>query len=146
MSKKPAPGYPDNNPKTQFGMAKVPLQTIPPSALYHLADALGDGGAKYYPFNWRDYTISSSVYFAAAMRHLLAWWDGEEKAPDSDVHHLAHALACLALVLDAFDVGKLNDDRPPPGKFPQHAATYATNERRLKRVLKPRPHDAGRKS
>jgi hypothetical protein len=44
----------------------------------------------------------------------MAWFNGEECAQDSGVHHLAHAMACLAILLDAKTCGKLNDDRPPP--------------------------------
>jgi hypothetical protein len=78
---------------------------------------MSDGKAKYGPMNWREKRVTSSVYYNAAMRHLMAWWDGEDLAPDSGVHHLAHAMACLAIVLDAESVGKLNDDRPTPGNF-----------------------------
>lgn len=108
-------GYPDNNPKTLLGVRKVPYHYVPPSAVIHLAMALKDGARKYGPYNWRSKAISSSTYFAACKRHLDAWWDGEEVAEDSGVHHLAHAMACMALLLDAESVGMLNDDRPPPG-------------------------------
>lgn len=108
-------GYPDNNPKTQFGVQKVPLNTVPPVAILYLAQALGDGAVKYGPYNWREYPISSSVYYGAMLRHIFAWWDGEENAEDSGVHHLGHAMACMALLLDAQSLGVLNDDRPVQG-------------------------------
>ena len=110
-------GYPDDNPKTQFGMTKVPMHLVPPVAIGHMALAFGNGAGKYGPFNWREKTISSTVYYAAAMRHLQAWYDGEDIAPDSGVHHLAHAMACCAMVLDGESTGMLNDNRPPPGGF-----------------------------
>jgi len=115
--------YPDNNPKTAVGAAKVPLHLVPPSAKHYLALALADGAKKYGPYNWRDSAISVSVYVAAAQRHLDAFWDGEDCADDSGVHHLAHAMACFALLLDAKEVGMLHDDRPTPGGVPalQHA-------------------------
>jgi Domain of unknown function (DUF5664) len=112
------PGYPDNNPKTAFGVKKLPLHLVPPSAIAHLARAFSDGARKYGPYNWRDHAISSSVYYGAAMRHLTAWWDGEDINPDSGHLHLAHAMACLAMILDGDSVGKLNDDRPPWGAMP----------------------------
>jgi hypothetical protein len=43
---------------------------------------------------------------------LFAWFDGEEVASDSGVHHLGHAMACLAILLDAQETGNLVDDRP----------------------------------
>lgn len=108
-------GYPDNNPKTAVGVSKVPLHLVPPSAKHYLALALADGARKYGPYNWRDHAISVSVYKAAMERHLDAFWDGENLAPDSGIHHIAHAMACCALILDAMTIGKLNDDRPAPG-------------------------------
>lgn len=111
-----APGYPDGNPKTAVGAAKLPLDLVPPIAMQHLAAAFKDGEAKYNPFNWREQQVSSTVYYAAAMRHLFAWFDGEDFADDSGVHHLAHAMACMAIVLDAESVGMLNDNRPTAGK------------------------------
>lgn len=107
--------YPDNNPKTAIGALKVPLHLVPPSAKHYLAMALADGAKKYGPYNWRDAAISISVYKAAMERHMDAFWDGEELAPDSGVHHVAHAMACCALILDAMSVGKLHDDRPTAG-------------------------------
>lgn len=112
------PGYPDDNPKTQFGLKKVPMHLVPPIAIAQCALAFENGAGKYGPFNWREKTISSTVYYGAAMRHLQAWYDGEDYAPDSGVHHLAHVMACCAMVLDGQSIGKLNDNRPPPGALP----------------------------
>lgn len=108
-------GYPDDNPKTLYGIKKCPLQLIPPSAKAHLSLAFSDGADKYGPYNWREKRVSSSIYIGAAQRHIDAWWDGEEKAADSGVHHLGHAMACMAIILDAQHTGNLNDDRPEPG-------------------------------
>lgn len=107
--------YPDNNPKTLVGAAKIPLHLVPPAAVHYLAMAMADGGKKYGPYNFRDIPISSSTYYAAALRHMMAWWDGEDVAEDSGVQHLAHAMACCALVLDSMSTGKLKDDRPAKG-------------------------------
>lgn len=110
---KPSVSYPDNNPKTAFGMAKTPLDLVPTELINHVAQAFANGAAKYGPYNWRTAKISSSVYYAAAMRHLMAWWEGEEKAADSGVHHLGHAGACIAMILDTQHTPLLNDNRPP---------------------------------
>lgn len=105
----------DNNPKTRLGALKVPLHLVPPSAKYYLALALEDGAGKYGPYNFREEAISISTYKAAMERHMDAFWDGEDIAEDSGVHHVAHAMACAALILDAMSVGKLVDDRPANG-------------------------------
>lgn len=107
--------YPDDNPKTIYGDKKLPLHLAPMSAVHAMAEAFADGAKKYGPYNWREKTVSSTVYYGAALRHLAAWFDGEELAEDSGVPHLSHALACLAILVDAASIGKLNDNRPLRG-------------------------------
>ena len=109
-------GYPDNNPKTQFGLAKLPLHLVPPAALRALARAFANGAKKYGPFNWREKKISVTVYYAACLRHLTDYYDRIDEgdlAPDSQVHHIDHAMACLAMIKDTQGSALLNDDRPP---------------------------------
>lgn len=104
---------PDNNPKTRCGgMNKLPLHLVPPRAVAHIALAFSDGATKYQPFNWHDEKISASVYYGAALRHLNAWWEREEVAADGVAHHLAHAAACLCMLLDTMGTPMLNDNRP----------------------------------
>lgn len=100
------------NPKDKIGSYKVDLSLLPPVSLVHGAYALMDGAMKYGRFNWRSQPVQAHVYVAACMRHLLAWYDGEEAAQDSGVHHLGHALACCAILLDAEHNRALIDDRP----------------------------------
>lgn len=121
-------GYKDNNPKTLVGASKVPLHLVPPSAKHFLAEALGDGARKYGPYNWRDSKISISTYKAAMERHIDAFWDGEDYAADSGVHHVAHAMACCALILDAMSIDMLVDDRPTPGATPGLQKEYVTKK------------------
>lgn len=119
-------GYPDGNPKTAMGAAKVPLHLVPPSATHHLALAFKDGAVKYGPYNWRDKGVSASVYIAAAMRHMDAFRDGEDLSRDAQVHHLGHVMACCAIVLDAMSVGMLNDDRPTKGAAADLQSSFAS--------------------
>lgn len=109
-------GLTDTNPKTKYGKAKPQLGLIPGPALVLIADAFADGAEKYGPANWRVDPVSASTYFNAALRHLFSWYDGERSAADSGCHHLSHAAACLAIVLDAEAQGTLVDDRPTAGK------------------------------
>ena len=103
--------YPDDNPKTVLGLRKPAMSCVPPVALLHLSHAMMDGEQKYGRMNWREHTVSSSVYYDAAMRHLMAWFDGETYAPDSGAHHLGHVMACCAILLDGESLAVLNDDR-----------------------------------
>lgn len=100
-----------SNPKDIIGSDKLPLHLWPASATAMGAIGLLEGATKYGRANWRAAGVRSSIYVDACMRHLAAWMEGEEVAPDSGVPHLANALACLAIIVDAQAAGKLNDDR-----------------------------------
>lgn len=103
------------NPKDLVGLTKPPLRLVPPALLLHVSGAMADGAAKYGPFNWREHPVRLTVYVEAAMRHLLAYLDGEDCARDSKRLHIAHVAACMAILLDALETGNLVDDRPTPG-------------------------------
>lgn len=79
-----------------------------------LAHALKDGADKYGEYNWRDYAIENGGYVAACMRHLQDYYAGEETAPDSGIHHIAHAMATLAILMDAIVRDYVVDTRPKP--------------------------------
>lgn len=107
----------DSNPKTTLGAKKPDMSVVPPAALLHLATAMMNGADKYGPFNWRDQPVSARVYVAAAMRHLASFLDGEDFSADTaaagrPVHHLAHVMACCAIILDAAHCSTLIDNRP----------------------------------
>lgn len=105
------------NPKDLIGATKVSISKFPMVALLHGSHALMNGAVKYGPYNWRAKDVIASIYVDAAMRHLAAWFEGEELADDSGVHHLGHAIACLAIVLDAQEGKTLIDDRPEQRGF-----------------------------
>jgi len=108
----------DTNPKDLVGQTKLQTWLVPPSAKIALAEALTDGANKYGPFNWREKGVRATVYIAAAERHVMSFLDGEDLAEDSGVHHLAHAMACFAILLDAIAQGNIVDDRPIKGASP----------------------------
>ncbi len=105
------------NPKDSQGIKKVPLHLIPPSALIEEAMCMGDGAEKYGPYNWREEgkPVTVTIYVAAAMRHLLAFMDGEDLDPDSGHLHLGHLRAGIGVVMDAMACGNAIDDRPVKG-------------------------------
>lgn len=105
----------DTNPKDRIGVTKPQLHLVPRSFVIRVAQAMADGARKYGPFNWRTKRVRATVYVSAAERHLGAWFDGEDNAADSGVHHLAHAGACIGILVDAIETGNLVDDRPTPG-------------------------------
>lgn len=115
------------NPKDLLGQNKPSISLIPPSSLFYLAEAMKNGATKYGPYNWRDRKVQSTIYVDAVFRHLLAYIDGEEDAEDSKISHLAHAMASLAILIDAKESNCLIDTRPKKG----------TSNEIIKRFTKP---------
>lgn len=105
----------NSNPKQQYGDLKLPVHRVPPIALAYLAMGCGEGARKYGPFNWREIDIEAMTYIGAALRHIMAWIDGEDIDPESGNPHIAHAMASLAILADAYERGNLIDDRPAEG-------------------------------
>jgi hypothetical protein len=99
------------NPKDTVGAKKAPLTLVPPSAIIAMAEAMGNGADKYGPFNWRDQPVQVRTYIEAALRHLFAFLDGQWAAEDTGISHLAHAMAGLAILNDAFSIGAVVDNR-----------------------------------
>ncbi len=85
--------------------------SFPLSALAATAVAFKDGAQKYGPYNWRENPVLATVYISAALRHMCAMAEGEDYAEDSGALHAAHAIACLAILVDAAAHGVLADDR-----------------------------------
>jgi len=109
------PKHKGDNPKDRIGAKKPPLHLIPPAAEIAESVVMALGAEKYGAANWRSTKVRASVYIAAARRHLLQWFDGEDDDPESGISHLAHARASLGILLDAIATGNAIDDRPPPG-------------------------------
>ncbi|MCK9629534.1 MAG: DUF5664 domain-containing protein [Bacteroidales bacterium] len=121
-------GFPDTRPAptappgVKLDGAKTRWDLLPWPALELVAQALTLGAAKYpVPENWRHVPDARRRYFAAAIRHAVAWVKGERLDPESGLPHLAH-LACNALFLLSFDLGEtggpaaLEEPKPPAGE------------------------------
>jgi hypothetical protein len=113
---KEPPSTKDSNPKDRAAATRLDLSLFPATARAYGALAFTEGDLKYGGYNWRVAGVKASVYYAAANRHLDKWFNGQEKDPKTGVPHLAYALACIAVLIDARHAGKdlFVDDRPPP--------------------------------
>lgn len=120
------------NPKDAIGCDKLPVHLWPETATLMGCVALANGALKYGRSNWRHAGVRASIYVDAARRHLAAWFEGQECDPDDGVPHLAAALACLAIIVDARAAGKLRDDRQTPGGYVALAAELTPHIARLK--------------
>ncbi len=97
---------------------KPRLDLIPPLWLRRLGTHLGNGAVKYGDSNWQK-GQPLSRYYASGMRHMLAWFEGQE---DED-HFAAAAWNTLAAMwtLEEIRAGRLPielDDRPLPSRLP----------------------------
>jgi hypothetical protein len=102
-----------SNPKDAIGSRKVGLSRVSMPVMMEVDVAMFEGAMKYGRHNYRAIGIRSSVYFDATLRHLFAWWEGQDIDPDSGLHHITKAIAGLMVVRDAMLQGKVDDDRPP---------------------------------
>lgn len=85
---------------------KAPLYLIPPRPLVETAQVLEFGVQEYAAWNWSKGFAASRLY-GALLRHLFAWWGGEELDRKSGLPHLAHAMCNLLFIMD------LRHTKPP---------------------------------
>ena len=128
----PTPALKPTNPTDLIGSDKLPLHLWPETASALGCLALLDGALKYGRSNFRAVGVRASIYVDAATRHLNTWFEGEDDDPDSGLPHLAHALACLAVLVDAQAADKLNDDRMVKGGYADLLAKLTPHVKRLK--------------
>jgi dATP/dGTP diphosphohydrolase len=101
------------NPKDRAATTRLSLSLFPATARAYGAWAMTEGDLKYGGYNYRPAGVMSSIYYDACNRHLDKWYNGEDTDPNTQVHHLANAIACIAVLIDSIEMGNLNDDRPP---------------------------------
>jgi dATP/dGTP diphosphohydrolase/uncharacterized protein DUF4406 len=106
----------ESNPKDRRGLKKAPLRLVPWVSIIQLARVMKLGADKYGEVNWREKKPRLTVYFEAALRHLLAYADGQNTDPESGESHLAHVMANMAILLDAESCNCLLDDRKTTGE------------------------------
>jgi hypothetical protein len=94
----------------KFDGGKPRMELLSREALVQVAMVLTFGAQKYDAHNWRG-GIHWSRVIGAAMRHLTAFNDGEDKDPESGLSHLAHAACCLMFLLEYEKTRKELDDR-----------------------------------
>ena len=94
----------------KFDGTKPDLSLVPRSALEGMAKAFMVGEKKYGRNNFKQ-GMASHRYVAAAMRHITAWNDGEDLDPETGNHHMWHALASIAMLLECEKLGTLEDTR-----------------------------------
>lgn len=78
--------YDDNKPDWSL---------LPMKELIGTVHVLMHGEKKYSRDNWKFVDDGENRYYAALMRHLTAFQSGQTHDPESELHHLDHAMCCL---------------------------------------------------
>ena len=89
---------------------KPNIALIPVECITAIAEVFTFGAEKYEHDNWRKGMAWSRSY-NSAMRHLLAFWQGENNDVESGLSHLAHAMVNLIFLYWYTLFFKQGDDR-----------------------------------
>ena len=96
-------GRKDDDGKLRFDLLPVkPLESV--AAIYTY------GAGKYDDNNWRG-GLKWGRVFGASMRHMWAFWRGEDNDTESGLPHLAHAAFGLLTLLEYQHTHPELDDR-----------------------------------
>lgn len=96
----------------RYNEGKPDYSLIPMHLLEDTARVFMYGSKKYAAWNWTK-GMKWSVPYACALRHLFAWFRGEECDKESGLPHLAHCLANILMLTLYSKTYKEGDDRPP---------------------------------
>jgi len=127
---------PSNNPKDILGSNKLPYHLCPTTFIAGVGMAFLEGCLKYGRSNFRAVGVRASIYYDACLRHLIAWFEGEDIDPESGLSHIYKAGACLAVIADAIECGKLNDDRMIAGGYKEVIEKFTPMIKKLKERYK----------
>jgi hypothetical protein len=95
---------------------KLPVDLVTPDLIKSVAAVLRMGAEKYGRHNWKKGLEYHRVY-AATLRHLLAFAEGERTDAESGLPHLSHALCELMFLSYYINSGAYQqfDDMPEDG-------------------------------
>jgi len=100
------------NPKDIIGVRKAPISTLSCAVLFEMGLGMMEGARKYGRHNYRAMGVSATVYYDAAMGHLMDWFEGEDIDSDSGLSHVTKALTTLLTLRDSMLMNNWVDDRP----------------------------------
>lgn len=101
----------------RYSEGKVRVDLIPPEWILGVGEVMTKGAEKYAERNWED-GMDWKFCYAAAMRHLLKFWNGADTDEETGLPHVAHAAwNCLALLtyMNTYPEG---DSRPTTKEEP----------------------------
>lgn len=78
---------------------KLRYDLLDPQPIEDLVRVLTAGAAKYGDSNWKQVENAENRYYAAMLRHVQAWRQGEKQDKEDGLPHLAHAMCCLMFLM-----------------------------------------------
>lgn len=102
--KKEALRYNDGKPELHYLVSF-------PSAAEALASVCKYGEGKYSAYNYLK-GAPLSQYLSSGLRHLFAFWRGEDRDPESGCSHLGHFLWNTVMLVEMWHSRSDLDDRP----------------------------------
>lgn len=84
---------------TKNDLGKPRWSLIPDGVLLDVVKVLEFGASRYGVDNWKHVPDATTRYYDAAMRHMDAWWQGEENDVETGSSHLAHAMCCITFLM-----------------------------------------------
>lgn len=105
----------------QKGVKPERYDLLPKEALDAMARVYAFGAEKYADHNWRrKYEWGKSI--SAAMRHMMAFQNGETNDPESGLPHPAHAMFHMAALLTWLAEDGEGADNPMDDRWPSSMA------------------------
>lgn len=100
----------DDNQAIKYDSEKIRVELLPYNALLEIAKVMTIGAKKYGDNNWRKGMLWSRLY-GACLRHLIAWYEGQDKDEETGLLHLAHAGCCILFLITYQLLGLGTDNR-----------------------------------
>ncbi len=94
----------------KYDSDKEPVSLLSRIWLLGVARVMGFGAHKYAAHNWRN-GLERSRLVSAALRHILAYNEGEDLDPETGLSHLDHASCCLMFAREMHETHPELDDR-----------------------------------
>jgi hypothetical protein len=91
----PGPAYQDTSASSlRFNTGKPQAREVDPNFILGISEVLTKSRDKYPEMNWSLPTKYSTPY-DSALRHIMAFWSGEDFDKETNKHHLLHAATNL---------------------------------------------------
>lgn len=96
----------------RYDSGKVRLELVPPSLIWAVGRVLTEGAKKYADRNW-ELGMAYTKPYACLMRHMTKWFNREPNDHETNLSHLYHAAANIAMLIE-YEEKNLEelDDRP----------------------------------